>query len=68
MTSAYNRAQDDAGLTDSQHESNLVNDEPSSDGVDRRHILSCMAWAGTGMLWTLSGGVPRSSLLGAESL
>jgi 3',5'-cyclic-AMP phosphodiesterase len=39
-----------------------------SDGVDRRHFLSCMAWAGTGMLWTMSGGVPRSSLLGAESL
>jgi 3',5'-cyclic AMP phosphodiesterase CpdA len=33
---------------------------------DRRHALECMIWAGTGVLWTLSGGVPRSlSLLDA---
>lgn len=63
-----NRARDNAAPTDSQYESNSVNDRSSSDGVDRRHFLSCMAWAGTGMLWTLSGGVPHSSLLGAESL
>ena len=25
-----------------------------------------MAWAGTGMLWTMSGGVPKSGLLGAR--
>src|SRR4051794_35165291 len=29
-------------------------------GVDRRHALECMIWAGTGVLWTLSGGVPRA--------
>jgi Icc protein len=34
--------------------------------VDRRGFLNCMAWAGTGMIWTMSGGVPRSSLLGAK--
>ena len=34
-------------------------------GVSRRGALKCMAWAGTGVLWTLSGGVPRSfGLLG----
>ncbi len=33
-------------------------------GVDRRRALECMAWAGTGVLWTLVGGVPRSALLG----
>src|SRR6185295_12703945 len=33
--------------------------------VDRRGVLECMVWAGTGVLWTLSGGVPKSlSLLG----
>jgi plastocyanin len=37
-----------------------------SDGVDRRNFLSCMAWVGTGMIWTLTGGVPRSARLGAE--
>lgn len=26
----------------------------------RRGALACMLWAGTGVLWTLSGGVPRS--------
>jgi len=29
-------------------------------GVSRRRVLECMTWAGTGVLWTLSGGVPRS--------
>jgi hypothetical protein len=33
------------------------------DGVDRRGALECMLWAGTGVLWTLAGGVPRSSSL-----
>lgn len=30
------------------------------DGVDRRGFLKCMAWAGTGLVWTMSGGVPVS--------
>jgi hypothetical protein len=34
-------------------------------GVDRRQALECMIWAGTGVLWTLNGGVPRSALLGS---
>jgi len=68
MAIMNDRARDAVALADSPQQSNSVNDDPSSDGVDRRHFLSCMAWAGTGMLWTLSGGVPRSSLLGAESL
>src|SRR5439155_11381052 len=29
-------------------------------GHTRRHALECMIWAGTGVLWTLAGGVPRS--------
>ncbi len=34
-------------------------------GISRRHALECMIWAGTGILWTMSGGVPKSlSLLG----
>jgi RNA polymerase sigma factor (sigma-70 family) len=33
------------------------NDNP---GVSRRRVLECMTWAGTGVLWTISGGVPRS--------
>ena len=34
----------------------------SHDGIDRRNFLSCMAWAGTGLLWTVSGGVLSSKL------
>jgi len=30
------------------------------DGTTRRKVLECMTWAGTGLLWTVSGGVPRS--------
>ena len=29
-------------------------------GVSRRKVLECMTWAGTGVLWTISGGVPLS--------
>src|ERR1700752_20430 len=29
-------------------------------GVSRRRVLECMTWAGTGVLWTIAGGVPRS--------
>ena len=35
----------------------------ANDGIDRRKFLECMAWAGTGMLWTFAGGVPTSRLL-----
>ena len=34
----------------------------NKDGVDRRGFLKCMAWAGTGLVWTLSGGVPVSQV------
>ena len=33
------------------------------DGIDRRGFLKCMAWAGTGVLWTVSGGVLISRTL-----
>jgi Icc protein len=42
------------------------------DGVSRRGFLKCMTWAGTALLWTVSGGLSRSFGLGsaqaAESL
>src|SRR5438046_5185067 len=34
--------------------------EKAREGVSRRKVLECMTWAGTGVLWTISGGVPRS--------
>jgi hypothetical protein len=35
--------------------------------VSRRAALGCMAWAGAGILWTVSGGVPRSLGLISEA-
>src|ERR1700742_2698671 len=29
-------------------------------GLSRRRVLECMTWAGTGVLWTITGGVPHS--------
>src|SRR6476659_4252977 len=37
-----------------------MSDIDEQDGVNRRTILKCMTWAGTGVLWTIAGGVPRS--------
>ena len=39
---------------------------PDSDGIDRRGFLECMAWVGTGLAWTVSGGVLSSRVLGVE--
>ena len=34
------------------------------DGVDRRGFLNCMAWAGTGLVWTVGGGLLSSRTFG----
>ena len=36
------------------------------DGIDRRGFLKCMAWAGTGVLYGLSGGILRSQTIGGS--
>jgi 3',5'-cyclic-AMP phosphodiesterase len=33
------------------------------DSIDRRGFLECIAWAGTGLLWTASGGVMSSRMV-----
>jgi Icc protein len=38
----------------------------NNDGIDRRGFLECMAWAGTGVLWTVSGGVLTSKAFGQD--
>jgi 3',5'-cyclic AMP phosphodiesterase CpdA len=40
---------------------------PPADGIDRRGFLRCMAWVGTGVAWTMCGGVLVSRVLGQES-
>src|SRR6267154_2517760 len=44
-----------------------IEEDHTHDGVDRRGFLKCMAWAGTGMLWTVSGGVLGSKILSPMS-
>ncbi len=41
-----------------------MNRDRKSNGVDRRQALECMAWGGSGLLWTLSGGVPGARVIG----
>jgi 3',5'-cyclic-AMP phosphodiesterase len=43
--------------------SNYISHDHEHDGIDRRGFLKCMAWAGTGVLWTISGGVLVSRTL-----
>src|SRR6201988_4909850 len=34
----------------------------SDDGIDRPGFLECMAWAGSGLLWTINGGIAHSQV------
>jgi len=45
----------------------LLTHDLSDDGIDRRGFLHCMAWAGTGVIWTITGGVPSSRAFGKEA-
>ena len=40
--------------------SEYIEHDHQHDGVDRRGFLKCMAWAGTGVVWVMSGGVPKA--------
>ena len=44
----------------------LLNDH-NHDGIDRRGFLKCMAWAGTGALCVMQGGVLKSYSLSRMS-
>src|ERR1700690_487175 len=37
-----------------------IKDNLNKDGLDRRGFLECMAWVGTGLIWTMAGGVLKS--------
>jgi 3',5'-cyclic AMP phosphodiesterase CpdA len=43
-----------------RHKEDLILHNHNDDGVDRRGFLKCMAWAGTGALYVLKGGVLKS--------
>jgi len=47
--------------------SDFIEKNTNDDGVDRRGFLKCMAWAGTGVIWSINGGLLTSTVLGQEA-
>jgi 3',5'-cyclic AMP phosphodiesterase CpdA len=48
-----------------RNEQNTIRREQSKgDGIDRRGMLQCMAWVGTGLVWSMAGGVATSRVFG----
>jgi 3',5'-cyclic-AMP phosphodiesterase len=43
-----------------EYMSSYIEKDENKDGIDRRGFLKCMAWAGTGALWIMQGGVLKS--------
>ena len=44
----------------------FIEHDHNNDGIDRRGFLRCMAWAGTGALCVIEGGVLKSYALASE--
>ncbi len=44
-----------------------MSESDRDNGPSRRKVLECMTWVGTGVLWTISGGVPHSLGLMGEA-
>jgi len=51
-----------AGHPDAHHH-HRIQEDTGNDGLNRRGFLECMAWVGTGLLWTVSGGILSSRRL-----
>src|SRR6202161_1266031 len=49
-----------------QKDSNNFLPDHNHDGIDRRGFLKCMAWAGTGALCVIEGGVLKSHALASQ--
>jgi 3',5'-cyclic-AMP phosphodiesterase len=47
--------------------SKFIVKDHSHDGIDRRGFLQCMAWAGTGIAWSVSGGILSSRAFGRDA-
>ena len=47
--------------------SNIIEKNNSNDGIDRRGFLKCMAWAGSGMVWAMRGGILQAQPLGTTA-
>jgi hypothetical protein len=46
---------------------NQNNNDTANDNIDRRNFLKCMAWVGTGMVWTMNNGILASRAFGAPA-
>jgi 3',5'-cyclic-AMP phosphodiesterase len=46
--------------------SKIIVHDHNRDGIDRRGFLECMAWAGTGVIWTVGAGIPNSKAFGQK--
>ncbi len=47
-------------MKNNDHQNDHIQPDLSGDGIDRRGFLECMAWAGTGVLWMMSGGIMKA--------
>ncbi len=50
-------------MQEKAEQQDLIIHDHSDDGIDRRGFLKCMAWAGTGALFVLKGGLLQSFAL-----
>src|ERR1700722_4467811 len=46
--------------------SKLIAHNQNDDGINRRGFLKCMAWVGTGVIWTIEAGIPTSRAFGQK--
>src|SRR5580698_8146083 len=46
---------------------NTIIHDHQDDGIDRRGFLQCMAWAGTGVVWSIGAGVASSQAFGQKA-
>src|SRR5712675_304234 len=46
----------------------MSNSDHEHDGVNRRKVLECMTWGGTGILWTIAGGIPSALGIVGEAM
>src|SRR6516162_822706 len=44
----------------------LILHDHNHDGINRRGFLECMAWAGTGVVWSVAGGAVTSKAFGQK--
>jgi len=45
---------------ENEKKDNFIHSDNNHDGIDRRGFLECMAWAGTGVLFMMTGGILKS--------